>query len=403
MRSTKSIILIVVALACGTIAAIGMRQAMARPDTTVDEETETIYVAVSNVPSWSKLNEDLVRPEEWPKARIPQDAARSVEDFDGKSSLYPMYPGEPIIITKLTDGSGTYASDRIPAGHQVFAVKVDKESALSGLIHPGDKVDVLVFVRGRPGVRTGTRTIMRNVTVFAVNDQLARSTEGESGSIDAKTVSLLVQPEQSEKLLLAKQLGTIHLALRKPGDNTSMDTDGAKPSDLDDDATDGSDGGDIADSDDQPGGSIAGTEPTTPSSDIFGLLQGMKRDNSMAVDSINAVVAPAAPASRMVIMSGEGVLGTYTFPQEGYSAGDAGRLPQLPAELMSGFFGGSEGPSSAAAVADPGTVGPLEPESEPSDGSSGGDGDGADSGANGPASTPEADALEILDPADLGL
>ena len=402
MRSTKSIILIVIALACGTVAAIGMRQAMARPDTTVVEETETIYVAVSNVPSWSKLTEELVRPEEWPTARIPQDAARSVDDFEGKSSLYPLYPGEPIIITKLTDNSGAYASDRIPAGHQVVAVKVDRESSLSGLLHPGDKVDVLVFVRGRPGVRTGTRTILRNVTVFAVNDQLARSTDGET-SIDAKTVSLLVQPKQSEKLLLAKQLGSIHLALRKPGDNTSVDSDGAVPSDLDDDATEGSDGnGDSGDEeeDDEPDS----TEGTTASADIFKLLQGMKRDGSTAVDSSNAVVAPAS-IPRMVIMSGDGVMGSYSFPN---TVEGPGGLPELPTELMSGFAGGGEVssalPDPNPAIADPPVLPPVTVSDPSSDGQPTNSGAGGDSGPGESADgTAESNPLEILDPADLGL
>lgn len=362
MRSTKSIILIVIALGCGTIAAIGMRQAMARPDTSTATETETIFVAVSSVPSWTKLSADVVKQEEWPKDKVPQGAARTMEEFEGKSSLYPLYPGEPIILTKITDGDGAYASERIPEGHQVFAVKVDRESALSGLINPGDKVDVLVFVRGRDGVRTGTRTIMRNVTVFAVNDQIARIQEGES-SIDAKTVSLLVQPAQSEKLLLAKQLGTIHLALRKPGDESKMETEGALPGDLDDQSTQGSDGM-LAD---------AGTSNTG----IFGILNGMKGDGSTAVDSSNAA---AASTSGMVIMSPEGVLGTYTFNGESGQGG----LPTLPVELMSDFVeSGTRNVST-----DPETSGMGEE----------GDGFSEDS----PGASAEGD-LDILDPADLGL
>lgn len=358
MRSTKSIILIVIALGCGTIAAIGMRQAMARPDTSTTTETETIFVAVSSVPSWTKLNADVVKQEEWPKDKIPQGAARSMEDFEGKSSLYPLYPGEPIILTKISDGDGAYASERIPEGHQVFAVKVDRESALSGLINPGDKVDVLVFVRGRDGVRTGTRTIMRNVTVFAVNDQIARIQEGES-SIDAKTVSLLVQPSQSERLLLAKQLGTIHLALRKPGDESKMETEGALPGDLDDQTTQGSDGM-LAD---------AGTSNTG----IFGILNGMKGDGSMAVDSSNA----AAANPGMVIMSPEGVLGTYTFSGESGKGG----LPTLPVELMSEFV-----ESGTRDISTELETSGMDEEGEGFSEDSPGEGD-----------------LDILDPADLGL
>lgn len=364
MRSTKSILLIVIALGCGTIAAIGMRQAMARPDGSAAEETETIYVAVSSVPSWSKLSAEVVKAEEWPKGKVPMDAVRSIEQLEGKSSLYPLYPGEPIIATKLTDGSGKYASDRIPDGHQVMAVKVDRESALSGLVHPGDKVDVLVFVRGRDGVKTGTRTIMRNVTVFAVNDQIARNNEsGET--IDAKTVSLLVQPAQSEKLLLAKQMGTIHLALRRPGDDTQVETDGALPGDLDDDSSEGSDG-------------IVKNAETTSRSGIFDILTGMNTNTSTAVDTSSALAASGS-SSAMVIMSPDGVIGTYTFVNEVDRRG----LPQLPAELMNAATADSSLDNQAGQEFDASAETSVD----------GMDSDGA---------APDG-GLDVLDAADLGL
>lgn len=376
MRSTKSIILLVVALGCGTIAFIGMRSAMARPDSDQTANTETIFVAASSVPSWSKLGAELVKKEEWPTDKIPQGAARTLEEFQGKSSLYPLYPGEPIILTKLSDGDGKIASVRIPEGHQVFAVKVDKESALSGLINPGDKVDILVFIRGRSGgadqIRTGTRTILRNTTVFAVNDQIARSKDGET-SIDAKTVSLLVLPEQSEKLLLAKQLGTIHLALRKPGDETNMQTEGAQPGDLDQ-SSEGSDG-------------IAANNGSSKAGGIFDILKDMKTDGSTAVDSSNATEAVAEGAgTSMVIMSPDGVLGQYTFTENG----DAKGLPALPAELLSGH-GGDAGPLDSNA--DSANLGSDSAGDTPAD-----DDDVAPQDDDEPATK-----VDVLDPADLGL
>lgn len=370
MRSTKSIILIVVALACGLTTAIGIRQLLAQPDTKV-ADTASIFVAATNVPSWSKLNAQVVKQEEWPKDKIPQGAARTLEEFEGKSSLYPLYPGEPILTTKLSDSNGTNPSVRIPEGHQVFAVKVDKESALSGLINPGDKVDVLVFIRGRSSgserIRTGTRTIMRNTTVFAVNDQMARNEE--ESSIDAKTVSLLVLPEQSEKLLLAKQLGTIHLALRKPGDESKMATDGAQPGDLDQES-EGSDG--MLSSNNQP----------KPSGGIFDILTEMKGASSTAVDTSNAAQA-SGPTSTMVIMSPDGVLGSYSFDD---NHGQRSGLPALPTELLGGASQNAE-PTDSTVRSEP----------EPADTNT------VDGDDVAPQGDTEDTKVDVLDPADLGL
>jgi Flp pilus assembly protein CpaB len=322
MRSTKSIVLIVIALACGLVASIGISQLIDRPDSDSEPKMETIYVAASNIPSWSELTPELLKQEEWPAGKVPQDAIRSIEEFEGKSPKYPLYPGEPIVQSKLTDGKAGRRSIRIPAGYQVVAVEVDVENALSGLISPGDKVDVLCFIRNNgmgTNISTGTRTILRNTTVFAVNDQIER--QGEDSAIEAKTVSLLVQPADSERLVLAKQLGTIHLALRKPGDDTDMQTDGAKPGDLDASSrSDGNDGLDQSFEDD-----------TQSSGGIFGLLDLMKDDNSTAVDSSSAAEAPEPPKT-MVIMSPDGVLSSFTFAN---TSQKEGQLPALPTELMS--------------------------------------------------------------------
>lgn len=306
MRSTKSIMLIVIALGCGLIASIGISQVMdGQKSKDTGGDTEMIYVAASNVAQWSKLNSAHVRQEEWPIDKVPPGTARSIEEFEGLSPKYPLYPGEPIVISKLSDSNGKVASERIPEGFQVFAVKVDKESSLAGLVKPGDKVDILVFMRGRAGIETGARTILRNATIFAVNDQFARA-DGE-GSIDAKTISLLVEPDQSERLLLAKQLGTIHLALRKPGDESNMDTDGAKPGDLDN-------------SHDSEDGMLTNSKEKKPTNGLFGLLSNMGDRDSMAVDTSNAAVSN----TQMVIMSPTGVLNTFTFPE------NLGRGPLAP-------------------------------------------------------------------------
>lgn len=319
MRSTKSIILLVIALGCGLIAAIGFGQVMKNSDGTgAEQQMETIFVAAGDIPSWTKLDATLVKTEEWPTDKIPQGAARTIEEFQAMSPMYPLYPGEPIVKSKLSDGtSSKIPSVRIPEGHQVFTVKVDRESALSGLVNPGDKVDVLVFIRGRSTdeVSTGTRTIMRNVTVFAVNDQIARSSAEES-SIDAKTVSLLVRPEQSERLLLAKQLGTIHLALRKPGDESKIETLGALP-------------GDLNGSDDGSDGEIAKTTDAKPTGGIFDILTKVTNEDSTAVDSSNAT-DDSLLSSTMIIMSPDGVIGSYTFDGKTKENG----LPELPAELL---------------------------------------------------------------------
>jgi pilus assembly protein CpaB len=286
-------------------------------------QTESIYVAAVNVPSWKAITPQAVKLEEWPKDKIPPGAARTLEEFEGMRARVPLYPGEPIMASKLSDGNSGAFSERIPPGYQVFAVKVDPESSLSGLVLPGDKVDVLVFMEADSQARsgrtitmdlvkqTGTRTILRNVSVFAVNDRIGRNVEEEETSIVAKTVSLLVKPDESERLLLAKQLGTIHLALRKPGDETVLETSGATPSDLND-AKEAGDGSELA----------ARKNDANGPDDIFDMLEEMKTDPTIVADT--SIEAKSSAARITVIMSPTGIVGTFTHAKEG----------QLPQEMM---------------------------------------------------------------------
>jgi Flp pilus assembly protein CpaB len=71
--------------------------------------------------------------------------------------------------------------------------------------------------------RTGTYTILRMCRVFAVNAQTDRVVDEKGQEVNARTVSLLVKPKQSEKLTLAAEMGKIRLALRRPTDKVPDD------------------------------------------------------------------------------------------------------------------------------------------------------------------------------------
>ena len=90
--------LIVIALGCGLIASIGISQVM-DSQTKVEPaiQVDTIFVAASNVAQYSKLGSEHVKEEEWPIDKIPQGAARSLEEFEGMSPRYPLYKSSNII------------------------------------------------------------------------------------------------------------------------------------------------------------------------------------------------------------------------------------------------------------------------------------------------------------------
>jgi pilus assembly protein CpaB len=96
-------------------------------------------------------------------------------------------------------------------------VKVDEDTVMKA-VSPGDRVDVMVFLRrnGQDIPETGAFTILRNVRVFAINTNTERASDEKGSAANFRTVSLLVKPDHAQELVVAAQMGKIMLTLRRP-------------------------------------------------------------------------------------------------------------------------------------------------------------------------------------------
>jgi pilus assembly protein CpaB len=118
---------------------------------------------------------------------------------------------------------------------RAVAVKSDDVTSTGSLIRPGDRVDVVVHLERNPGKsipETTSKTFLRDIKIFAVNDEFERAPNGEGGKLTAKTVTLLVLPQQAELISLATELGKIRLVMRGPNDTDSEETPGVNIGDL---------------------------------------------------------------------------------------------------------------------------------------------------------------------------
>lgn len=233
----KSLVLLILALGCGLVASIGINQVMAnRRASGPSEAAETtpIFVALGEIGIGDPLTAEMLKLEEWPKEKVPAGALSKLEDVEGRRCKQKYYPGEPILEAKLLapGEKGQSPTDLIPKGFRVVSIRVDAVSSSSGMILPGDRVDMLVHVAENPskGVREArTQTFLQNVKVFAVDDLFSRNDEA---TVSAKTISLLVTPDQAELVMLAGQLGTVQLVMRSASDDSDDPTSGADVQEL---------------------------------------------------------------------------------------------------------------------------------------------------------------------------
>lgn len=220
----KSFILLAIALGCGLAASIGIRQVMDANANGAKTQLDTtpIYVALHNINLGDPIDASMVSLEEWPTERVPQGAITTLENLEGRRPRSTVVQGTPILEAQLL-AVGEFADPivNIPDGFRLSTISVNAEKSAAGLLSPGDRVDVQLYVAAnvRGGIpEAKTRVILQNIRVFAVEQAVQRAAEGDESKTIPKTVSLLVTPEQASKVDLAQNLGELSLIPRNPND-----------------------------------------------------------------------------------------------------------------------------------------------------------------------------------------
>jgi len=218
----KSLLLLALALGCGLVASIGISQVMNGKSGTKTAETVPIFIALHNINLGDPIEASMVSLEEWPKDKVPRGAISKLTDLEGRRPRTAIIEGEPMLEGKLLEpGQIADPIRSIPAGMRLKTIAVDAEKSAAGLLGPGDRVDVQLFVRKdqKTGIETArSKTILQNVRVFAVDQAVQRAPDGSEERTIAKTVSLMLSPEQASKLSLAEQIGELSLIPRNPDD-----------------------------------------------------------------------------------------------------------------------------------------------------------------------------------------
>ncbi len=237
---TRSIMLLALALGCGLVASIGISQVMdARTKGGDGGEKQPVFVAMADIRPNEELTAQNVKLEEWPKKIIPQGALTKLEEVEGKRTRLKLYAGEPILASKLLGADDMIGAARdIPPGYRVAYVKVDAVSGSSNLVLPGDRVDVLVFRNPSNDMNAmAAKIVLQDIKVFAVDtqteSQFTATKDEQTEPMAAKTISLLVTPQQAVVLHAASEIGgAVRLVLRNPEDDALVTDQGATLSDI---------------------------------------------------------------------------------------------------------------------------------------------------------------------------
>ncbi len=222
MNRKRLLMIGVLALALAFLLTASMFRVMRTKATTgVAPAMTAVVVADRDLGLGKEIQPADVRTVQYPASDLPVGVFHSPAEVVGRGVIVDMAKNEPILSTKIADpNAGFGLSPRIPHGMRALSVKVNEVVSVAGFVKAGSRVDVLLtgnISKDNDPTKVQTTTVLQNVTVLTVGQEMQDKRDGKPMP-DASVVTLLVSPEDAEKLTLASTQGRIQLALRNPLD-----------------------------------------------------------------------------------------------------------------------------------------------------------------------------------------
>jgi pilus assembly protein CpaB len=188
-----------------------------------------VVVAAMDLPLGTKIELGEVKLARWSADSLPEGAYTDPKQVIGSYVKNSLVSNEPIVQAKLFTGDKTAGVMPllIPFGMRAVSVPVDEVSDVAGFVLPHTRVDVLVATQGEgtgAGDKAFSKVILQNVEVLAVAQEVEQKKDEPE---IVKVVTLLVTPQESERLALASHSGTLRLAMRNYNDNKIVLTSGS--------------------------------------------------------------------------------------------------------------------------------------------------------------------------------
>jgi pilus assembly protein CpaB len=193
-------------------------------------ESIELVVANGTIPIGSRVEPAQVRMTRWPADAVPDGALRSVDVVVGNVARTTIEKNQPLLRSQLVAEGAGLLPLLIEEGMRAMSVKVDGVTGVSGFITPNSRVDVLVSGTENGDEREQrSKVILQNVRVLATGKSIEQKDEKP---VEVPTVTLLVSPEDAEKLTLATRQEPVSLALRNYRDDELVRTAGVSTSQL---------------------------------------------------------------------------------------------------------------------------------------------------------------------------
>lgn len=219
----KATIVISLAIIAGLIAAWSAQQYISEKVEMLEEQArvETVprVVAAYDLPEGTKIDAIHVAVREVPKEWVASGSILPDEfiHVEGQVVTAALKRGDQLLWANTAQLKNKPFSDKINPGRRAVTIPVDTINSVSGMLVPGDLIDLYVSFEYRR--KQITAPLLQGVLVMATGQQSRVGQDPKDSASRYSTVTLDTAPEEAAKLVAARQAGTITALLRNPEDD----------------------------------------------------------------------------------------------------------------------------------------------------------------------------------------
>jgi pilus assembly protein CpaB len=228
-RLNKNWLLLFAALALGVGAAylsdrvLSERLSALDAEARRDKDMVAVVVAKAEIPRGQAIQSSLFAVRQIPREFVQSDAVTpaSFESMQNQRLAVALQRGDVLLPAHSEGLGGQVFSATLTKGRRALTIEVDTVNAVSGMLRPGDHIDLIYGARGTDPGDASERSVplLSNVRVLATDQTLTkRDDDGSGRERSFSTVTLDVSPREAQRIIVAKQSGRLTATLRHPDD-----------------------------------------------------------------------------------------------------------------------------------------------------------------------------------------
>ncbi len=222
MNRSRLLLIGIVALALGAFVSFTVYRNLQSRTGSDTAPGVDVVIAAGDIQVGAKIEDKDVKVVRFPSGDLPPSCFHLKSSVVGRGVVLPIAKGEFVLPLKLAGENAGYGlPSLIPPGMRAISVRVNEVVSVAGFVLPGTRVDVLLTGNPSGASEQQTTTVLENVAVIATGQRLERNAAGDPQS--TPVITLLVSPDDAQKLTLASTQGRIQLALRNPLDTKQQD------------------------------------------------------------------------------------------------------------------------------------------------------------------------------------